>query len=128
MKLIIATTALLLISLPAWPQALVVTTPVAGTTAGTNNGSTTIGTGGTTFQLVFAAGTPANHRNGCTITNNGTHNMYVTEGIGAANSTTAKAYLLPAGQPYYCNAYGVVLIGELDITGTSGDSFYAAQY
>ena len=54
--------------------------------------------------------------------------MYITEGTGAASSTLTNSFILAAGATYYCNVQGVVLIGEIDITGTATDAFYAAQF
>lgn len=115
-------------------QQPVMTSPSLGTTTN-NNASSTITTTNT-FQLVFAAGStntgngPAPRR-GCTIQNNGTHNMELTEGganAGATTSTVTKSWVLAPGNVTYCTMFGTVLIGEIDITGTSGDAFYATQY
>lgn len=111
------------------------TLPSGATTNGGNASSTITSTGA--FQLVWSGagnsiapvvGT-VGARHGCTIQNNGTHVMYVTEAIGVAASTTAKAAQVPAsGGVYHCADGVVVLVGEIDITGTAGDTFYAAQY
>lgn len=110
-------------------QQAVVTSPTGGTTSGGNASSTIVATG--VFQLLFSAASPlaggASTRRGCTIQNNGTHNMYVTEGLGIAASTLTNSAILAPGVPYYCTNGGVVLTGEIDITGTIGDAFYAAQ-
>ncbi len=110
-------------------QQAVVTSPAPGTTAG-GNASSTIATLNV-FQRVFAAagasqGEPA--RRGCTIQNNDVNNMWVTEGIGAAGSTKAAAVVVAPGGVYTCTIWGVVLTGEIDITGTATGAFYAAQY
>lgn len=113
---------------PVW------TVPQPATTKGGNASSTITAT--STFQLVFATTVPASSsgagvvatRRGCTIVNNGTHNMQVTEGLGVAASTAGLSVTLLPGQAYYCAAGGTVLTGEIDITGTIGDAFYAAQY
>jgi hypothetical protein len=127
---------LLLISPALADQAAPVQTiPYPATTAG-GNASGTISPGGSTFQLLFAATGPgvsgsgvSAPRKGCTIINNGSHTMYVTEGLGTVASTTALAVPVPAGGPYYCASPGnTVLTGEIDITGTNGEAFYAAQY
>lgn len=105
----------------------VATVPYPATSAGGNASGTIAATG--TFQKVWSAtgaGTPL--RKGCTIQNNGTHNMYVSEGLGVAASTESNSLVLAAGGIYYCSVNGVVLDGEIDITGTAGDAFYAAQY
>lgn len=128
--------AVLLLVGPASAQSPVVTLPKPATTAGGNVSGTITTTN--TFQRLWPntglggfapapSGTIA--RSGCTIINNGTHSMYVTEGLGTAASTTSNSVIVPAGGPYYCGALGgPVLTGEIDITGTSGDAFYAAQY
>lgn len=110
-------------------QQAVVTSPTPGTSAG-GNASGTIATLNV-FQLVFAAsgmsqGQPT--RRGCTIQNNDTNDMWVTEGIGVAGSTKAAAVVVAPGGVYTCTIWGVVLTGEIDITGTATGAFYAAQY
>lgn len=53
--------------------------------------------------------------------------MYISEGTTAALATTAKSQqLFPSGQ-YHCAGPNAVETGEIDITGTAGDAFYAAQ-
>lgn len=117
---------------PSAAQQPVQTWPAPGTTAGAS-ASGVIGTGGTTFQLLFAAtgvnlaGVQIPPRKACTIQNNGTHTMWISEGTTALLATQAKSVQLGPGQVYYCNNSGGVLIGEVDITGTSGEAFYAAQ-
>src|SRR5690348_891481 len=59
-----------------------------GTTS--SNASGTVTTGGV-FQKIFGA---SSVRAGCAIQNNSTNTMYVTEGLGVANSTTGKAVAL----------------------------------
>lgn len=107
----------------------VTTLPAPATTAGGNASGTITSTN--TFQLVFAATkqTPESpQRRGCTIQNNGTHNMWVTEGYTVATATAANAVVVPQAGIYYCSVNNIALTGEIDITGTSGDAFYAAQY
>lgn len=114
---------------PSWSQQPVFTWPQAGSTAGGNASSSVAVTN--TFQLVFGSSPQqpgAAVRKGCTIINYGTNTMWVTEGLGVAGSTKAKAVQLAANQAFYCQVYGIVLTGEIDLTGTSGDAFYAAQY
>lgn len=129
---------LVLLAGAAWAQQgppPVQTTPGPATSKG-GNASSTIGTGGGTFQQVFAATGPStsgpgqqSFRKGCLIQNNGSHVMWVTEGLGTATSTEAKATQVQVGGSYNCETpAGVVLTGEIDITGTSGEAFYAAQY
>lgn len=111
---------------PVGAQVPVVTAPSPTSTKG-GNSSTTIGTGGGTFQLVFAG---AAARRGCTIVNkSGSDDMWVTEGIGVGGSSETLGALVLPGYAWYCaNPGGTVLTGEVDITGTAGDGFYAAQY
>lgn len=122
----------LALALPAASQQPVQTWPAPGTTAGCP-ACGTIGAGGTTFQQLFAAtgvnlaGQLVPLRKACTVQNNGTHTMWISEGTSAALATQAKSAQLGPGQTYACNGGGVVLIGEVDITGTSGEAFYAAQ-
>lgn len=125
----------LLLAPVARAQQTVVTSPVPGTTDGGNASSTITAT--SVFQIVFSAGLlapPGPARKGCTIQNNGTNIMWVTEGLSAATATKAKALqLAPAtatvpGGVYQCSVGGLSLVGEIDITGTIGDAFYAAQY
>lgn len=111
---------------PVW------TVPQPATSIGGNASTTVVGPGTSDFQRVWpstASNEPAKQRHGCTIQNNSAANpMWVTEGLGTAASTQAKGLKLGAGQSYYCNWNGTVLIGEIDLAGTSGDAFYAAQY
>ena len=109
----------------------VMTIPSQGTTQGGIASSTIASTN--TFQKVFSAmgfasGTGAIPRKGCKIINGGTHNMLVTEGIATASATAASALTLAAAGSYDCTQGGVALQGEIAITGTAGDSFYAAQW
>jgi len=112
------------LAFPALGQNL--TYPVLGTTANGNASGTIASTG--VFQLLWSAtGTP-NPRHGCTIENNGSNVMYITEGLALGSSSTSAAVKLATGDYYYCTAFGTVLTGQINITGTSGDAFYAAQY
>ena len=54
--------------------------------------------------------------------------MWVSEGLGVGSSTTPSSIEIVPNQAYFCNWNGVVLFGEIDITGTIGDAFYAAQF
>ncbi len=111
----------------ALAQQQVLTVPQPGSTLGGNVSSTVTTTN--TFQKLFAAaGVPPTNRHGCTIINTGTHTEYVSEGLGVAASTTGNSVPLAPQQAYFCTVNGIVLTGEIDITGTAGDSFYAAQY
>lgn len=127
------------IPIAAWGQATgvpVQTIPYPATTAG-GNASGTISTTGT-FQEVFSASpTPAGglsgasggQRHGCAIQNqSASDKMYVSEGQSAATATEAASWILAPGATFYCERNGVVLSGEIDITGTATDAFYAAQY
>lgn len=117
----------LLWAVTSWGQSAqpVQTIPSAVSTKGANASGTITSTG--VFQIVFKATGPTQYRKGCTIQNNGTHTMYVTEGLGTASSTTSNSAQLAAGTSYNCQFGGMVLSGEIDITGTIGDAFYAAQ-
>lgn len=120
---------LLICLLPAVGRAQqqpVSTFPGQATTA-QGNSSSTIGVTNT-FQKIWSATSLPNLRKGCTIQNNGSHNMYVSEGLGVSASTLTNAAIVSAGGLYHCGDGGVVLVGEIDITGTAGDAFYASQY
>jgi hypothetical protein len=135
MKVWLWTLALLLsLSTEAWTQSQnpVQITPSTGTTSGGQASGTISSTN--TWQEVFAptgqwSGVPgAQPRRGCTIQNNGTHNMYVEEGTSTANASTTSASVVAPGNPWYCEYGGIALGGQVNIYGTSGDPFYAAQY
>ncbi len=121
---------------PALAQQVVVTSPGPATSAGGNASSTITVTD--TFQKVWGAssqqpGSPGTsetqgQRHGCFIQNNGTHDMYVTEGLGTAASTTSNSQIVAANGTFSCERDGVVLTGEIDITGTANDPFFAIQY
>lgn len=106
-------------------QAPVATSPVVATSAGGNSSSTISVTN--TFQQIWPANVAPQYRRGCTVQNNGANNMWVTEGIPFASATKAKATVINPGGVYNCQFGGMVLVGEIAITGTSGDAFYAAQ-
>ena len=126
--------ALVLVAAGARAQQPVWTVPQPATTTGGNASGTV--TGNSSFKKVFSSTSPApanvpsggSPRHGCTLINQGSHNMYVTEGLGVAASTTSNSVILVPNQPYYCNWNGTVLTGEIDIAGTDGEAFYAAQY
>ena len=100
------------------------TWPAPGTTAGGNVSSTITATG--VFQMLWTANLA---RRGCTIVNESSSDtMYITESLTVGGSSQALAAALPPLGVYYCTNGGVVLTGQVNITGTSGDSFYAAQY
>ena len=108
----------------------VTTLPAQGTTLNGNASGTVAVTN--TFQMVFGARAPSGAatgtRRGCTIQNNGTHNMYVTEGLGVAASSLTNSVILPPTYIYTCSINGAVLYGEIDLTGTATEAFYAAQW
>ena len=104
---------------------IVQTVPAGRTTAGSNASGTITATG--TFQKVFGA-SPV--RTGCLIENNGAASMWVSEGVPVATPPTeAKSQVLAAGASFSCERNGgSVLTGEIDITGTATQVFYAVQY
>jgi hypothetical protein len=119
----------------ALAQQPVVTSP---SSVGTVNTSGTIGTGGGTFQSVFAA---AGHvakpsvaaRQGCLVQNTGGNVEYVFVGP-IASATEATSYqLVPPGTGIQGGSIscatlgGGVLQDQISITGTSGDTFTATR-
>ena len=105
----------------AFAQQPVQTVPGFGTTIGGNVSGTLAGA---TYQQLW----PATQRRSCTIVNQGSFNMFVTEGLTAAASVDSLAVKIIPGQAYYCNSGVTVLQGAINIRGTTGDAFYAAQY
>jgi hypothetical protein len=87
-----------------------------------NNASSTI-TVTNTFQSLYLA----QRRGGCTIQNNGTHNMYVFAGP-IASALLTNTIILAAGQTYQCNVGVTALTDQISITGTSTDPFFANQW
>ena len=126
--------AALLAASPALAQQWVTTVPLPATTKGGEVSTTIVSTN--VFQKVWGvaanSGAPGANvpgtRHGCSIQNNGTNNMYVSEGKTIATATTSNTWVLAAGNLFNCNFNGIVLTGEIDITGTSGDAFFAAQF
>ena len=115
-------------------QQAVVSAPLPATSANGDASGTVAVTG--TFQKVFGGagntiapppGTPG-ERHGCSVQNNGTHTMYVTEGTGVVGSSLTNSWQVAVAQLFNCNFGGVVLTGEIDLTGTAGDAFVAKQY
>ena len=109
------------------------TVPAPGTTYGGNGSGTIASTG--TFQEIFAAATPGSDvfRRGCLIENLGSHNMYVNE--ATVTPTESNTFALPgipttgAVSVFHCDQPGgTVWTGEIDITGTASDAFYAVQW
>lgn len=109
-------------SLPSYAQSPVITQPYGVTSV---NYSSTIAITNI-FQSVWAANTTTRGRAGCTVQNTGTNTMYVYFGA-IADATTAKSTKLSAGQSVRCNNSGITLQDQVSITGTSGETFYAAQ-
>lgn len=108
---------------PSYAQNPVVTTPYAVTSS--NNSSTISVTN--TFQSIWVANTGNRGRAGCTIQNNGTHNMNVFFGP-ITNATLNNSIVIAANGGYVlCVNGGIVLQDQVSITGTSGDAFFAAQ-
>ena len=134
LKYTLVSLAVLVVASPALAQQAVYTVPVPSSSLNGDASGTIAVTN--TFQKVFgatqgnSAGAPgtASTRKGCTVQNNGTHNMYVNEGTPIGGATTSNTVLLPAGSALSCAGGGTVLTGEIDITGTAGDSFVAKQF
>lgn len=105
----------------AYAQNPVVTNPSIRSAVA--SASTTIATTNT-FQSVFAAN---NNRLGCLIQNNGTHNMYVNV-VSLATATISTSAIVVPGATAGCALYGTVINGQISITGTSGEWFYASQF
>lgn len=134
MRLILAGGLAIGLVAPTLAQQTVITRPQPVTSAGGDASGTITSTN--TFQKVFAGanntvaptvGTPG-QRNACLIQNNGTHIMYVTEGKGISASTLLNSWQISAnGGLFYCTQANVILVGEIDVTGTSGDAFVASQ-
>jgi hypothetical protein len=112
---------LLLWALPAFAQQPVFTLPTARIT--TNSSGTVAVTN--TFQEIWPIRTG---RIDCSVQNNSTTNvMYVFIGP-IASATLAKSVKLAAGQALTCSIGGTVPTDAVNITGTSGDAFYAATW
>ena len=121
----------LLLSGGAFGQQAVTTLPAPATSSGGNVSGTLAATN--TWQQVFAdqgltTSSGVAKRRGCTVINQGTHDMYIEEGVATAAASTANAVKLSAGQAFYCQTGNVVLQGAIQLYGTIGDAFYAAQY
>lgn len=77
-----------------------------------------------TFQTVY----PANvNRLGCVIQNKNSRNMFINF-VAKATATISNSALLAPGASANCTAFGTVLTGEVSITGTATDEYYASQY
>lgn len=79
-----------------------------------------------TFQKVFDASTGTRGRLGCSVTNNGAATMFIYLGA-IADATTPKSMQLASGATYNCASGGIVVLDQLNITGTSGQAFGAKQ-
>lgn len=121
MKKLILTLVLGLWATPLFAQQQVLTLPAPRSTY--NNSSTIAVTN--TFQEIWPirAG-----RTDCSIQNNSASAaMYVFIGP-IASATLAKSVKLAAGQAMICSIGGTVPTDAVNITGTSGDAFYAATW
>lgn len=77
-----------------------------------------------TFQTVY----PINDRRlGCVVQNKNARNMYINF-VSRATATISNSALLVPGASAGCTLYGTVLTGEVSITGTATDEYYASQY
>lgn len=106
-----------------------VTTQGYNVVSQTPNASGTIASTGV-FQVVFTPSTTQQKRQGCTIVNKtatAANTMSVYFGKPTDTPATAKSIPLAQNQAVYCNIGGVVLNDQVWITGTAGDSFFAAQ-
>ena len=132
---VVVAVAVLAAFAPAAAQQVIYANPVPATSLGGDVSGTIAVTN--TFQRLWSAtnGTyapvagAAGTRRGCSVQNNGTHSMYVNEGTAIASATLTNTWIVAAnGGLFNCNFAGVVLTGEIDITGTSGDAFVAKQF
>ena len=122
-RLLLSSAILVSMAIPAISQQTVITQPQGVTTL---NGSGTIAVTNT-FQSVFAASTNTRGRTGCTLQNNGADAMYVFFGP-IASATLGKSVKLLTGQSVSCaTSAGGVLKDQVSITGTSTETFYAAE-
>lgn len=94
----------------AQAQQPVFSTSTAGTIATTN-----------TFQIALQPPAAPAVRRGCSIQNLGTNNMFVNFG-SATPAATTSIKLIP-GAIIRCDAGGIVLQDQINITGTSADTF-----
>lgn len=77
-----------------------------------------------TFQTIFAANA---NRFGCIVQNNGSNNMRINV-VAKATATLSNSAIVAPGAIAKCTVDGTVLTGEISITGTVGDGYYASQY
>lgn len=117
----------------AWAQSAVQTYPSPVTTRG---GAATNTISGSAFVQLWPAA-PASpqggpSRKGCTIVNYSTsHTLSVSEGASVAEvtATIGLAVVLQPGDKYYCGIVGgVALQGQINVAGTNGETYFAAQY
>lgn len=111
-------------------QAPVTTLPFQGANAIINSSGTIAVTN--TFQPIWPQtgklDTPSTNRArvACTVQNTGTNPMYVFFGP-IASATIAASVKIVAGQAAFCNIEGTTLQDAVSITGTSTETYYAAQ-
>lgn len=109
-----------LIPTGSFAQGNIVTSPFGLTTP--DNESSTIAVTNT-FQTVFSATVG---RKACTIQNNGTNKMLVY--FNSDSAIAAKSITLNAGDRVYCDNNNTIIRTAVQITGTSGDAYYAVQW
>lgn len=85
-----------------------------------NNQSSTVAVTNT-FQQVWPS---QSGREDCMIQNNGSNSMWVFLGA-TASATKGTSVVLAAGQAFYCAFNSLTWTGAVQITGTSGDAYYA---
>jgi len=110
-----------LATLPTMAQQTVIVQPVG--VGGTNDSGVIASS--SAFQKVFDENSS---RKGCVIQNKSSNSMYVTVGVGVADSTQDGSFVLAANSSFHCADGIVTLTGEVDIKGTQNDKFYASQY
>ena len=108
---------------PALAQSPVRTSPqgvngtiVSGSIATTN-----------TFQNLWAASDLTPGRRGCIVSNLGASTMYLYLGA-IANATTPKSIPIAAGTSFSCNQGAVVILNEVNITGTAVQFYSGIEY
>lgn len=113
---------LFLMPLAAFAQQPVVTQPTpVDNTAKTSTIATL-----NVFQSVWPASTNNRGRSGCNITNYGASTMYVYVGP-ITEATTPKSRRLAANATFSCGANGIVMTGDVNITGAAGETYQADQ-
>lgn len=106
---------LLILAGNANAQGLVTTQPLAVTSviSSSSISSTSV------FQVAIASST---NRKGCQLQNTSGNTMYVYIGSPAAATTSGSIQLLTK-QTYNCTNGGIVLTDQINVTGTSGDTY-----